>query len=409
MQSYLLNEDGHDRLRSTRRRSHAENIAIVGFAIGCLLGLLGVGCVTWSVSSLSRRPPPADASSYVVRNAVDQFFGNAVDQFFGRTHSVPALDNTDLDNTALGAIHRGSISVARSPRSPSWGFPAFRSPLPVFHHPVVAHADAEERQGGIKPQAMTSDSGNVIEAETIEAETAAVGSEATMGDKEKEERAELKRNLLRLCASYDRGFGATPRARNDVDALIRQLEVLNPIPTEAARGVGGEPSSPEDGPPPLKGIWRMVWTTALDVLSLGVNPVALPGAIYQVIEPPIATNIIDFIPRAQALFPTVFPASLLRAEVKTRAAIRTDKPNRVALNFEEVKLVPKEFLGQNAEILPPVNFNLPQVNANDLPGVDPSTAPGYFDVLYLDEDMLIIQQNAPGGYFVLINVPDCDP
>ena len=30
--------------------------------------------------------------------------------------------------------------------------------------------------------------------------------------------------------------------------------------------------------------------------------------------------------------------------------------------------------------------------------------PGYFDVLYLDEDCLIISQNAPGGIFV--NVRD---
>jgi len=224
---------------------------------------------------------------------------------------------------------------------------------------------------------------------------------------------ELKLKLLQLCASYDRGFGASPSAREQVDDIIEQLKVMNPTPVDAARGIEGGYSATYDdnddeGSIPLKGIWRMVWTTALDVLNLAASPIASPAAIYQVIEPPIATNIIDFIPRAQSLLPTSFPSSLLRAEVLTRTSKRPES-NRVGLDFEAVKLAPVEFLGMDVSSLPPFGINFPKINLQDLPGVDPANAPGFFDVVYLDDDMLIIKQNEPGGYFVSIKVPSCDP
>jgi hypothetical protein len=228
-----------------------------------------------------------------------------------------------------------------------------------------------------------------------------------LGGSVNEERNELKTRLLKLCASYDRGFGASPRARKQVEEIIIQLGAMNPTNTDAARGVDGEATDADDIP--LKGAWRMIWTTALDVLNLAASPVASPGAIYQVIDPPIATNIIDFIPRFQSLLPTAFPSSMLRAEVKTRASIRKNNSNRVGLNFEAVKLYPVEVLGMKSDIVPPFNVNLPKIKIEDLPGVDPNNAPGFFDVIYLDGDMLIIKQNAPGGYFVSIKVDDYDP
>ncbi len=216
---------------------------------------------------------------------------------------------------------------------------------------------------------------------------------------------DLKNKLLRLCASYDRGFGASPSAKKEVNDLVNQLKEVNPTPANAASGIDGENSYDV----PLKGIWRMVWTTALDVVNLAASPIATPGAIYQVIEPPLATNIIDFIPRAQSLFPDIFPSTLVRAEVKTRTSKRRESTNRVGLDFEAVKLSPVEVFGMDTKNLPPLNVNFPRIKVSDLPGVDPENAPGFFDVVYLDDDMLIIQQNAPGGYFVSIKVPDYDP
>jgi len=79
--------------------------------------------------------------------------------------------------------------------------------------------------------------------------------------------------------------------------------------------------------------------------------------------------------------------------------VRQGNSNRVGLDFEAVKLAPVEVFGLKAGALPPLNFNFPRIKTSDLPGVDPATAPGFFDVLYLDKDMLIIKQNAPGGCF----------
>jgi hypothetical protein len=40
-------------------------------------------------------------------------------------------------------------------------------------------------------------------------------------------REELKQEILQLGASYDRGFGASPRVRNKVNKVIADLEFLN--------------------------------------------------------------------------------------------------------------------------------------------------------------------------------------
>mmetsp|Transcript_8584 Transcript_8584/g.18056 ORF Transcript_8584/g.18056 Transcript_8584/m.18056 type:complete len:299 (+) Transcript_8584:65-961(+) len=225
----------------------------------------------------------------------------------------------------------------------------------------------------------------------------------------------LKRELLQLAASYDRGFGATPRAREEASDIIQQLAVINPT-ENAARGIDG---NGEDDDAPLKGAWRMIWTTALDVVSLAASPVAAPSAIYQVIDPPVAINIIDFIPRVQTFFPpSIAQNSLLRAEVGTRAYPRFGKPNRVGLVFEGIKLQPVEIFGQKVGGLPPlsVDFTWPQnFLAQFVPGIDDlgSTqndpdALGYFDIEYLDDELLVIKQQG-GGRFALVKVNNYDP
>ncbi len=232
---------------------------------------------------------------------------------------------------------------------------------------------------------------------------------------------ELKRELYQLAASFDRGFAATPKARTEANEIIEQLAAINPT-KHAATGIDGDDVG-EDVP--LKAIWRMIWTSAFDVVSLGASPIAAPSAIYQVItDPPIATNIIDFIPRAQTFFPSSsVPSSLLRAEVTTRASSRSGAPNRVGLAFEGVKLQPIEFLGQKVDNLPPLTVDLTwqqsliEQVANFVPGLedfssdgkDSKDSPGYFDVEYLDDELLIIRQQAPGGRFCLVKVDSYDP
>jgi PAP_fibrillin len=228
--------------------------------------------------------------------------------------------------------------------------------------------------------------------------------ECTVSD----ENEALKRELLKLAASFDRGFGASRSAREKADALIQGLERGNTaFSTAAATILSNSRTSPT-----LAGNWRMIWTTALDVLSLQASPLFMAGAIYQVFDADtrIVTNIIDFIPRAQSLLPVgIIPNSLIRAKVQTKACqpagtLVNEYPSRVGLIFESVSVKPIQLFGMDSSMLPPLQLDLPK-----LPGTGSTEeSPGYFDVTYLDNELLIIRQNAPGGIFVLIRVDSID-
>lgn len=86
------------------------------------------------------------------------------------------------------------------------------------------------------------------------------------------ETTDLKRRLLAVAASYDRGFGATPAARVEADDIIQRLASLNPTGEGASRGIDGDSYGDDDVP--LRAIWRMIWTSAFDVVSLGASPFA---------------------------------------------------------------------------------------------------------------------------------------
>ena len=235
------------------------------------------------------------------------------------------------------------------------------------------------------------------------------------------ERDKLKRTILQLGASYDRGFGASPSVRSKVDAVISDLEFLNQE-TNASRCISGPAlveieynttgnsttviesqakKSTREESSPLKGNWRMIWTTAPDVLVLGANPFVTVGAIYQIFDPPVVTNVIDLLPRIQNLIPpSLVQGSLLRAQVKTKASPCSD-PMKIVLNFESVRLEPMELLGQKVDtVLPPLGF--------DLPKLFDTKEDEAFQVSFLDDDMLIIRQRR-GGLFVLARVEDIDP
>lgn len=268
--------------------------------------------------------------------------------------------------------HRGAFRPALESAHAIRGAQLAASRLP----PALAQATAEDEQAVLQVPTDTMEHSDDIERE------------------------KLKVSLFKMAAAYDRGYGASPSARKKMDLIIEQLESLNPT-SDAARGISGDDDAP------LRANWRMIWTTAQDVLSLASSPTTTVGAIYQIIEPPIATNIIDLIPRPQALLPpSLQPSSILRAEVTTRASPREDFPNRVGLTFESVKLKPVEVFGVQVPFLPPFSVDLPRPQ---IPGSTPETSPGYFDVIYLDDELVIIRQNAPGGLFALTKADDYDP
>jgi len=202
----------------------------------------------------------------------------------------------------------------------------------------------------------------------------------------------LKQKLIMLGASYDRGFGATPKVRQQVDAIIEEL-----VQTK------------DDNKPPTiletpHSTWRMIWTTASDVLLLQASPLATVGAIHQVYnEGLVISNVIDFIPRVQSIFPGLLPSTVFRATVSTQGMKLSN--NRVELQFQRVQVAAIEVLGQTLDF-PAVGADLPQLPESL--SSSSSSNNGYFDILFQDATMLVIRQNAPGGIFVSVRVPSLD-
>jgi len=218
----------------------------------------------------------------------------------------------------------------------------------------------------------------------------------------------LKRDILALAAAYDRGYGATPNVKEQMDGYIRALASYNDDITGAdvATGFGTDNNNDDDDDvaAPLDGVWQMVWTTAFDVLSIA-TPLSTVSAIYQVIDTSTssAVNIIDLIPRVQAFLPPQIPTPITRLNVQTTATRRG--PKRVGLIFNSVDVEPIK----NVVALPfPLKVDFPTQKLADLwsSSDDDFESPGYFDVSFVDQNMLIIQQNVPGGCFISVKVPN---
>ena len=257
----------------------------------------------------------------------------------------------------------------------------------------------------------------------------------------------LKRQLIQLCATYDRGFGASPSARQTIDTILQHIQTYNTVQIQQFSPYHNEsPTSSSTTTTTTNhftmiGNWTMIYTTAFDVLSLQVSPFFMAGAIYQVYSSDedddddstnigtsltTVTNIIDFIPRFQSLFVSFLPSSILptppntliRATVQTRACVpRQPAINRIGLIFDSVSIQPIELLGMDSsKFLPPLVVDLPKLptfgagtSSSSSSSTTTPVAPGYFDVTYLDEDLLIIRQNAPGGIFCLLRTNTIDP
>ena len=234
-----------------------------------------------------------------------------------------------------------------------------------------------------------------------------------------DENQKLKQELYQYGASYNRGYGAlgSTRIQDEVLRIIGRLEESfsaeqrnNQTSVNVARNMEGKVTSTDEAPL-LRGPYRMIWTTAADVLILEASPFFTTGAIYQVFEPPVITNIIDFVPK-------LTPNSLLRAQVTTRASSSSGRPNRVGLVFERVELQPRQIFGQKIDIFPPLlGFDLPRLPSMQFLGSDSkggsssssSSPPGFFDITYWDGELLVIRQNAPGGLFVLTRTASAEP
>lgn len=234
-------------------------------------------------------------------------------------------------------------------------------------------------------------------------------SDAGVGDIIKD----YKTKLISACAACDRGFGASKNDRKMIENYLYSLiaetrtgEIMS-NPT-----LNLYPNNTTDSKAVIDGIWRMIYTDAYDVLSLAASPLTLLQSIYQVIDSNgNSCNIIDITARAVSLLPSTLAMnleSILRLKVYTSARARTEK--RVGLKFMKVQAVPLSLFGQrNLPFLPPLSISLPQTaiypiidafSGEGKNGESNDNTPGFFDILYLDEDILVIQQNQPGGIFI---------
>ena len=151
----------------------------------------------------------------------------------------------------------------------------------------------------------------------------------------------------------------------------------------------------------------MIYTNALDVLSLAASPITLINGIYQIIERDgTSCNIIDLSPRVQALLPPAFvgEGSLLRLKVITKSFSKSN--NRVGLAFKSIQIIPKTLFNQKIKLPFQLGGTLPQSLLFPDKEDSTSSSPGFFDVIYLDEDTLIIRQNNVNGYFISIKEKD---
>ena len=251
--------------------------------------------------------------------------------------------------------------------------------------------------------------------------------------------AALKSKLFAACAAADRGFAASPADRQEIEALLDELSPLSPT-DEPTRGLAEGAADA-----PLRKCWRLVYTSASDVSTLAANPLASLGGIYQdARELPVVVNVIDSFPRCVSASPTrsldvaddspirenisrrrllanLPPdaasklATTTRLRVQTRARPRS--ATRVGLSFESVGAEQLAILGQEVpDWLPKPKVDLPQLgldvqrrifNVGDEEDPrDAASNPAFFDVMFLDDELLVIKQGSPGGLFAAVAVDE---
>ncbi len=215
-----------------------------------------------------------------------------------------------------------------------------------------------------------------------------------------------KLELLRTCTTLSRGFYATSSERERVNAQIDALVESGSGLEDPTMGLAGSNTAADDDDSdvPLEGLWALVYTDAFDVVSLASTPfTALRGIYFEIDRRGTSSNIIDFAPRLEANLPSsINLGSTLRARVKTKSKARSS--TRVGLSFVGVSLEPQSLLGFDIRFAPPIGVDFPSLPSLGF-GADSredngDNSPGFYDIMYLDDNLLILSQNEPGGVFI---------
>ncbi|TFJ82584.1 hypothetical protein NSK_006010 [Nannochloropsis salina CCMP1776] len=194
-------------------------------------------------------------------------------------------------------------------------------------------------------------------------------------------RKELQHDLLLLLVGQNKGFSVSESEREDIDDTLRDLEAVNPTPrpTEAF----------SQGTSPLSGTWRLVYTDALDVLVLGLVPLAVIGKVFQNISPDgkSIANVVEVSQGASQLsfFPLLGKLGDSTARLRVEATSEILSPTRLSLTFQSAGFEPVTLFGMEVE----QQLRVPKVDFWRSPNV------GWIETTYVDEKIRI--GRSPGG------------
>ena len=237
-------------------------------------------------------------------------------------------------------------------------------------------------------------------SEEVVAVAATAEPDEEVAGKEAASREAAKKSLFKLCTGLNRGLNAREDENRAAVALVESLEQLCPPKDD-----GMVMMRPADGgAAPIGGEWKLIYTTALDVLTVGLTPGVEVGQIYQNISPDLTevVNIIELQPSLAALN-GVLGSSLTTFTVRAKATV--EGIDRLRIAFQDVSVQAETLFGTQLSTLPipealrRFKFSFPTALRGD--GGDPSLSSGYFTTTFLDDDLRISRGNN-GALFVLV-------
>lgn len=238
---------------------------------------------------------------------------------------------------------------------------------------------------------VPNDASNGSDGTPYDGETVDVRSRSLDAEVRAVPLADLKCQLYAAVGPTNRGLAASPAAREHVLALISELERARP------------PNAPADDPQLLTGKWRLLFTNALDVLSLGLlAPVAQVGQIFQNIYETIPDerkgyeydieNVVQLEPAVAPVTNAFFGQTM--ASVRVSAEGRRESESRIDIKFMQTAIRPETFAGfAIPQELPAARFGL-------------GSPIGYIETTFLDSDIRIARAppvgRKEGNVFVLM-------
>lgn len=205
---------------------------------------------------------------------------------------------------------------------------------------------------------------------------------------------ELKRELYTLCGAVDRGFSATATQRRGILNTIQLLEssATCEAPLDDER---------------LAGDWTLVYTNALDIVSLAVLPLASVAGVYQNVRARDnsfeVVNVVELEPPLAPVAKLFIGRTYARLEVTAVGKRNEADARRLDIAFERGRVRQETLAGRDlpAGLVPALSWPFPASPA------------GYILTTYLDDEIRIARAPPTGGFveegvFVLRKVAALD-